>query len=331
MVVCGNIILVEIGLMCKMSIKCRYFNELQICNGIVEKISADDSLFEESLYYKNLSPRFEKYFVNFIELIANKTNYKLVLDYYPSFRLSDLYINNKKTLPFWSDMFDNILHVIDDFSKESIESNIDDMMYMFKDKLVYRLETYMESDSFRQFFNFNALVINGKVYPNIDKIILLIYDYINNILVDCKEFNYIHGDMCFSNILISESNDHEFKFVDPRGKFGSTLGNFGDTRYDIAKLSHSVFGLYDFILQNRYNLRYNSINNIDIEFNLDKEIESIQYLFKEKFQSLLSYTDMRVLESTLFLSMLPLHKEDVFRQCGLFVNGIKILSDVGVI
>jgi hypothetical protein len=54
-----------------------------------------------------------------------------------------------------------------------------------------------------------------------------------------------HGDLCFSNILYHRQSQ-QMKFIDPRGA-ESREELWLDEYYDVAKLSHSVLGLYDFI------------------------------------------------------------------------------------
>ena len=51
----------------------------------------------------------------------------------------------------------------------------------------------------------------------------------------------------FPNIMV-DSNFSFIKVIDPRGKFG-TYDIFGDFRYELAKLFHSVDGKYDFIIK----------------------------------------------------------------------------------
>ena len=52
----------------------------------------------------------------------------------------------------------------------------------------------------------------------------------------------MHGDFCLSNILY-DLRSRICKLLDPRGSFGAS-GIYGDPRYDVAKLYHSVYGLY---------------------------------------------------------------------------------------
>ena len=74
--------------------------------------------------------------------------------------------------------------------------------------------------------------LSEKVFPKINKLF-------------CKDDNcLIHGDLCFSNILYDVPNN-QYRIIDPRGKWGDSV--FGDIKYDLAKLRHSIVGGYDSI------------------------------------------------------------------------------------
>ncbi len=62
----------------------------------------------------------------------------------------------------------------------------------------------------------------------------------------------VHGDLCLSNILY-DLRCRVCKFIDPRGSFG-VPGIYGDPRYDVAKMYHSVYGLYDFITNDLFDV-----------------------------------------------------------------------------
>src|SRR5690606_20830874 len=67
--------------------------------------------------------------------------------------------------------------------------------------------------------------------------------------------SYIHGDCCFSNILVSENSPRHpqiLKFIDMRGSFGGIPGTGGDIRYDYAKLLHSSSGYYEYLINDLF-------------------------------------------------------------------------------
>jgi hypothetical protein len=118
---------------------------------------------------------------------------------------------------------------------------------------------------------------------------------------------------------VSERNDiiwieevNMLKFVDPRG--AKQEGDiFMDEYYDLAKVSHSIFGGYESIIYNT-TINYDHIQNL-----------FYNYLNKNK----ISVELLKVYEASLFLSMTPLHidKPENVEQ---FLNKCdKILKEIG--
>ena len=75
----------------------------------------------------------------------------------------------------------------------------------------------------------------------------------------------MHGDFCFSNILY-DFKSQSIKVIDPRGLSGDGKEQsiYGDLRYDVAKLAHSVIGKYDFIIAGRFS--YSEESQHDMNF-----------------------------------------------------------------
>ena len=100
---------------------------------------------------------------------------------------------------------------------------------------------------------------------------------------------------------------------------------YGDTRYDIAKLSHSVLGLYDWIIAGYYHV---DITNKDITLNIPstQRQQDLQQLFIEIVGKKFNLTPMNLyaMQIQLFLSMLPLHSDDQQRQDALFANAFRL-------
>ena len=79
-----------------------------------------------------------------------------------------------------------------------------------------------------------------------------------------KALGVLHGDFCFSNILY-DFRSSKIKTIDPRGMTPDGHQTiYGDICYDIAKLSHSVLGLYDWIVAGYYEVSIKN-NKIKLE------------------------------------------------------------------
>jgi hypothetical protein len=138
----------------------------------------------------------------------------------------------------------------------------------------------------------------------------------------------MHGDLCFSNLLY-DSRNRRIKAIDPRGLVASTPTLYGDLRYDLAKLAHSVVGRYDQIVAGRYRLQRQGH-----DFALDFEPVACQPWLAAALGELevdgvrgLSQPVLAVMTS-LFLSMLPLHADRPDRQQAFVANALRLWREL---
>lgn len=112
-----------------------------------------------------------------------------------------------------------------------------------------------------------------------------------------------HGDLCFANIIMDE-DEQKLIFIDPRG--GPINKNYRTPYYDLAKLCHSLLGGYDHIINNVCEVQFDDSMNASIFFKPNQiNFTNIFQLFVESLGY--QYQLVRVIEVSLFLSMLPLH------------------------
>lgn len=135
-----------------------------------------------------------------------------------------------------------------------------------------------------------------------------------------------HGDLCFSNILYSKTNQF-MRLVDARG--ASEVDDlYTDPYYDAAKLSHSVLGNYDFINHDMFDVRVDEA--LTLALTLDRPNYTwARAVFNERlrrqgFDPLLT----RLCEASLFISMLPLHIDRPRKVIGFVVNAHAIVNEL---
>lgn len=141
-------------------------------------------------------------------------------------------------------------------------------------------------------------------------------------MLDVEAFNIIHGDLCFANILV----DYNFSFkkvIDTRGKFGK-YDIYGDFRYELAKLFHSVDGKYDFIIKDQVEISYD-LSNANINYSVCdcKRDYDLYNIFCDAFNDEIGddLKKIELIESLLFLSMIPLHGESLNHQMAMLATG----------
>ena len=193
------------------------------------------------------------------------------------------------------------------------------------DKTVTRLNTIKSISGFQIFFK-NEFVINNKYYHSIEYYIKHLHFIFDELFErDIQKFSIIHGDFCFSNILY-DFNSYNVKLIDPRGSFGCK-GIYGDLRYDIAKLRHSVCGLYDFVIADKYTAEL--IGSV-INYKLDTCIDQASFELFDNFiiENGYNITEIKFIEALLFLSMIPCHADSPERQIVMLAKGIEQIDIV---
>jgi len=224
--------------------------------------------------------------------------------------LSELFIFGKLSLDSWEKIF----YAIKSFTSKLHNYKYNDnksINFDFKFKTLERVSIFSKERniSLTQEWIFNKIKM-----PSIEFIIEDINSAVNTI----NNFSFIHGDLCFSNIMYDFRSD-DIKVFDPRGiDFNGNVTVYGDSRYDFAKLTHSVIGLYDLILADFFEC---SIDNNQIYFNIEisKDTQMIQNTFLEIFDIETKGVIMAI-TIHLFISMLPLHNDNLKKQDALFAN-----------
>lgn len=135
-----------------------------------------------------------------------------------------------------------------------------------------------------------------------------------------------HGDLCLSNILY-DPRTGLLRLIDPKG--GTCLEDiFIDPGYDLAKLSHSILGGYDFVVKGLASIAIGPDMAPTISIP-DHDVAPYQAAFRARLaQEGVNVDAVRLDEASLFLSMLPLHADDPRRVLGLALVGIGIVDDL---
>ena len=191
----------------------------------------------------------------------------------------------------------------------------------------YAKKTYSRLNEFKNISNFDLkrpISLNGEEYPSLLQIVEITSGLIKPFKID--EACVSHGDFCFSNILY-DFRKQNIKVIDPRGlDFENNQLIYGDIRYDVAKLAHSVIGLYDHIIAGYYELVENEPYNYNFKIYTNPIIENIQGKFLETKFTGKSFEELDTFPILihLFLSMLPLHADNENRQKALIMNALRL-------
>lgn len=133
-------------------------------------------------------------------------------------------------------------------------------------------------------------ILTKKYYKHISEIKNKLNKYLNK---QHTQISVIHGDPIFSNMFLN--NVDQIKFIDPRAGLLNEFTIFGDILYDYGKVYQSLYG-YEFILSQKKP----SKNLSELRNYFEK-----QFILKFGKDSLL---DLKVISCSLYLTLIPLHK-----------------------
>lgn len=310
----------------------RAFNIIEIDDKrgtLTKKSNNTEKLINEIKWYLRLPNNLQYLIPRIYDYSLDFDNPYVKMEYYGYHTLHESLMYGDLSVSKWKNIFDKLLYVINDMNTYKINGRnkeIEKSLYnMYVDKVQERLEELRGKKEFWPFFN-NKVVINGEEYCSLDDVINLLPRYVQKLLLKNASdyFSIIHGDLCFTNILVED--DYNFlRLIDPRGKFGP-FDIYGDYRYELAKLFHTLEGCYDFIIEDMFDIQVD-INKIMININMD--CSNIFSIFKDVFENKISdLRAIRLIEATLFLSMIPLHSDYINRQYAMLATGIKLFNDV---
>ncbi|OFI49269.1 hypothetical protein BG261_11010 [Floricoccus tropicus] len=314
----------------KKIVKARYFNEIDIDTkrGILTKRSKDvEKFIGEILWYIKI-PNELQYMIPRIYTYSIDSQAPFVsMEYYPYETLHNLYIFGRLELNEWKKIISKLFFVKDEMSiasPKNIKLSVNDLKSIYIDKTMARHKKLMENDYFKKFLN-EDVIINEIVYPSLNEIIKDLSSKFEQFgILENREAKIIHGDYCISNILY-DVDSQLIKLIDPRGKFG-TYDIYGDELYDIAKILHSFDGSYDHIINDDFTITEIEDNGFNYSINKSELQNQITNLLIDKISERYNLDQVRLIEGTLFLSMIPLHADYPERQKIMYGQAMKLLS-----
>jgi len=301
----------------------RAFNDLKITSRVVSKSGLNaEKIAAERNWFSNLPSALRIHCPVFLNGCNTTDEDGYQLEYLYWMPLNDLYVYGDLGAKSWRSIFEASKTVLEDFSTfkplniDNIDITVFDALYL--PKTLDRLEKFCDDSE----LDLDTRIDLGDNFGTVS---------VREMAVRSSEFiapatseqaAIAHGDFCFSNVLY-DSRINAIKVIDPRGIDNSgefTL--YGDKRYDLAKLYHSVVGLYDFIIAGRYNLPEDRASAFSISFPCENRIRDIEKEFRKVFFSHGDISEIEILAINvhLFLSMLPLHYDRPDRQRAMLAN-----------
>lgn len=308
----------------------RSFNALKISEGVLYKTGIPPEKIEaEERWFKNVPLAVKKYTPHLLGAgVQPDGGHFYALEYLPYLPLNELFVHGRNSVDFWVQKFVLLKKFFTDARQacqlESCthEDVLRDAASLYDEKTVARLRKYEQGTGFSS----EAVIANYQGKPL--TVAQIVQDCVRRALGMPVVPSILHGDLCFSNILF-DSRSERLKVIDPRGlNFKGDFSIHGDQKYDLAKLAHSVIGLYDFIIAGRYAIDSDENGYECIRFDVDQRLASVQKIFLEfHFIDGVPVREAMPLVVLLFLSMLPLHDDRPDRQKAMLLNAVRLYKE----
>ena len=303
----------------------RSFNELLINPRFIEKSSVKSQKIKaEANWFDSLPAMLKSYTPQYLgHTESEKGKFSYRLEYLHNTALNELFVFSEMPNVIWSNILEHCLTFVQECESTTaphgaIGQSLDQL---FGAKTRERLEEFSVDKKFnltdKWRFNHHLTISIADMLTESEK----------HLPQNKTMSSLMHGDFCFSNILY-DFRSNRIKTIDPRGITpAGDITIYGDTHYDIAKLSHSILGLYDWIVAG-YHQTELDWDNRTIALSISGEVKhkDTQSMFIEMVASKcgLSAINLYAMQLQLFLSMLPLHADDAYRQEGLFANVFRL-------
>ena len=307
----------------------RYFNSLQGDANTVTKHSSDKKkMKKEYSYYWLLPEPMKSWMVMPYNYEECETSASYTMERMPMTDIAIRWTHSAIDLDEFRKILDKSFYYFGCRNKKEITSReyckTRDRLYL--DKLNSRIIELKKMDEYSCLAD---LVKIGTDYPSIDEIVENYKKVYRKVLAKNKERKYLsvigHGDFFFANMLYSKELNM-LKLIDPKGALRES-DLWTDPYYDIAKLSHSVCGNYDFFNTGSYSIDLNS--RLKFELNVFTDNTKEKEIFKKYLDANgYDYYVVRIYEASLFLSMLPLHIDNLHKVLGFVLNAINIIEEV---
>ncbi|MCC6132333.1 MAG: hypothetical protein IT186_20615 [Acidobacteria bacterium] len=306
----------------------RAFNELHFddVTGTITKRSENAAkLIDEINYQRLLPPDLAVLFPRITRFSVDWNEPFVEMEYYGYPTLSEAFVFENVDSGVWGRVFEHLFLILTTrFMSYRRPVEPETALSMYLDKTRSRLRTVTEPKALLDLIHFPERVrLNGRSIPNITQLLDSLEPRIRD-LAGTMQGCIIHGDFCFSNILY-DLRSRLCKLIDPRGSFGA-IGIYGDPRYDVAKLYHSVRGFYDFIVNDLFRVAVGE-GAINLEIRCRPWHLEVRKRFERIFFQRFDKAEIVLITGLLFASMLPLHFDGPDRQLAIYGMALAFLVE----
>lgn len=305
----------------------RFFNSIQSDNDfvVIKRSTEKAKLKREYNYYQLLPASMQMFFIQPYDFSddGRQASYKMERLFVPDMSLQWIH-GSFDTLNF-ERFLDKVFYFLSIRPRKAVARAAWDEVFLdaFKGKVLARRDQLVALPEYKAI----APYIDSS-FGGIDQLFSRYLALLERFKPDTAGYELCvgHGDLCFSNILYSKTTGL-MRLIDPRGADGEQ-DLYVNPFYDVAKLSHSISGNYDFINHGLFKLEVGH----DLKVRLLIEPQPPTWprkMFEDKLREHhFDPLSIRLYEASLFLSMVPLHIDAPKKVVAFLANADAILTEI---
>ena len=306
----------------------RYFNSLQGTEYRLRKSSTNKKKIKsEYTYYHLLPESMQSWFVMPFDYREDADTASYAMERLHMTDIAIKWVHGSIGYEEFEQLMDMYFYFFGERSKKQVSKEeyekISRSLYI--DKVYERIQNLKTLPEFKKIEN---LLTNNESLSSIDEIYAWYLELKEKVekRVEYPVVSAIgHGDPCFANAMYNRST-RTLKFIDPKGAL-TEEELWTNPYYDIAKLSHSVCGRYDFFNNAMFDITID--DKFDYVLTIPFDNSEYKEIFRKKVEENgFDYWSVRLYEASLFLSMLPLHIDYPHKVFGFILNAVNILKEI---
>lgn len=306
----------------------RFFNSLQGNEYIVTKTSKNKKKIKmEYTFYHLIPDDMKKWFVMPYNYVESEDSASYTMERLHMTDVAIRWVHGAIKLEEFEKLMAKLFYFINSraWRRASRDKYIKMSRELYLDKVVQRIGNLKREEPYIAIAQY---IKNSTKYETIDEIVkryVSLYEEMEEKIAGNLIEVIGHGDLCFSNMLYNKDT-YTLKLIDTKGALTEDE-MWTNPYYDLAKLSHSICGKYDFFNNGLFDIRVNEKLYLELAIEFDNK-EYIQIFRSFLNKNGYDYKVIRVLEVSLFLSMLPLHIDNPQKVLGFILNSINILEEI---
>lgn len=312
----------------KRVLEARAFNTLQFDDflGTVTKRSRHwRKLQAEVRWAQNLPAALQPLVPRVLDFVPDGPQTRVTMEYYGYPSAAELWLYSSLSAPLLEGVVRRLGEVLDRLAAQPRTVTAADCDRMYRVKTGQRVaEAVQGSAVLARLFDADTLEIDGECQPGWRRLWAQAQPLLAA-LHDPRHGTLVHGDFCLSNILY-DIGGGIVRLIDARGDWAAADGSAGDAKYDVAKLRHSLAGGYDFIVADLFELQCDGLRRLSLRHGGEARHAAVAAAFDRWIAQRYDLRQVQLIQSLLFVSMLPLHADRPRRQLAMFATGLKGLA-----